>query len=46
MNRQEAIDKFFTKHPFGWLRCRDGYKFDTEEMNLAIDHYLKTGNKP
>lgn len=44
--RKNIIDKFFVKHNFYWLRIRDAYRFNTEEMNLAIDHYIKTGENP
>ena len=46
MKRDELIHRFFKKHELYWIRRKDGYRFDSEEMNLAIDHYIETGEEP
>ena len=47
--RDDARFRFFKKSENGlsqWIRKRDGYIFDNEEVGLALDHYFETGEEP
>jgi hypothetical protein len=44
--RKQIIDKFFYKTNLYWIRYKGQYRFNNEEMNLAIDHYIETGQEP
>ena len=46
MERQKIIDRFFYKTEMYWIRYRKQYRHSAEEMNLAIDHYIETGEEP
>ena len=45
-DRKKIIDKYFYKTDLYWIRYRGQYRYDNEEMNLAIDHYIETGEEP
>lgn len=44
--RQQIENTFFRKERLYYIRIRDGYRFSGEEVDLAMNHYFKTGNKP
>ena len=46
MDRQQIIDKYFYKTELYWIRFKGQYRFSEDEMHLAIDHYIKTGEEP
>ena len=45
-NRQQIEDRFFRRQKPYYIRIRDGYKFNGEEVDLSIDYYFETGNEP
>lgn len=42
----ELIERFFTKTQLYYVRKRDGYRFDGEEVHLSINHFIETGQEP
>jgi hypothetical protein len=44
--RQQIENTFFRKEQLYYIRIRDGYRFNGEEVDLAMDYYFETGNKP
>ena len=43
---EEFVIKFFTKTTLYYLRNKDQYRFNSEDVDIAREYYNKTGINP